>query len=54
MKKAIMAIDPGKKGFIAVLADGEFYFYQMPEHKVLTGELTATGKAKSKTVFNER
>lgn len=49
-----MAIDPGKSGFLAVLADDEFNFYPMPTHKVPTGETLKSGKPKMKTEFNER
>lgn len=53
-KIAYIGIDPGKTGFITLLMDNEFTFYQMPYHKVDTGELSKkTGKPVMKSEFNE-
>lgn len=51
--KAYFGIDPGKSGFITAFDGKGFKFYQMPTHKVDTGELLKSGKPKMKEVFNE-
>ena len=51
-KIAYIGVDPGKQGFITLMKDGEFTFYPMPYHKIDTGEVTKTGKAKTKSVFH--
>lgn len=51
--KAYFGIDPGKSGFITAFDGNGFKFYQMPTHKVDTGELLKSGKPKMKEVFNE-
>lgn len=53
MDKIYIGIDPGKKGFISLLKNGEDYFFPMPTHKVETGEFTKKGKPKMKEVFHE-
>lgn len=60
MNKVIyIGVDPGKKGFITLMNEATalsnkiFTFIPMPECKVLTGEVSKTGKPKTKTVFYE-
>lgn len=55
MEKVYFGIDPGKDGYITAFDDStkEFSFFCMPTHKVETGELLKSGKAKTKTEFNE-
>ena len=52
-KKVYFGVDPGKDGFITAFDGKEFYFWEMPTHKVETGEFTKTGKPKTKTQFHE-
>ena len=52
MNKTILCgMDPGKEGFISAF-DGENYtFYEMPTHKIETGDLLKSGKPQTKTQF---
>lgn len=53
MKKAILAIDPGKAGFICLYINKKYFFYPMPYHKVDSGEKLKNGKPKMKLEFYE-
>ena len=54
MKKVYFGIDPGKDGFITAFDGKCFKFYEMPTHKVETGEKLKSGKPKTKTAFDEK
>ena len=53
MKKVLMAIDPGKEGFLTLFSENQFYFYPMPEKKVESGKFNKNGSPKMETVFDE-
>lgn len=52
IKRAYVAIDPGKNGFCTIFKDGEFSFYEMPTKKVPNGKFTTKGKEKFDTVYD--
>lgn len=54
-KELYIGIDPGKGGFICIYNPiiGEHTFYEMPYHKVETGELLKSGKPQMKSEFHE-
>ncbi|AGH56749.1 hypothetical protein Phi19:2_gp059 [Cellulophaga phage phi19:2] len=52
-KVAYVGLDPGKSGFITVIKDKDFLFYEMPSHKVETGKLLKSGKPQTKLEFHE-
>lgn len=54
-KEIFIGIDPGKGGFICIYNPiiGEHTFYQMPYHKVETGEFLKNGKPQMKAEFHE-
>ena len=45
-------MDVGKEGYITAWDGKEFTFYEMPTHKVDTGEVLKSGKPKMKTEFH--
>jgi hypothetical protein len=54
MKETVyFGMDPGKDGFITAFTEKRgFKFYEMPTHRVETGELTKSGKPQMKTQFH--
>lgn len=54
MKEIFIGIDPGKSGFICIYNPllKKHTFYEMPYHKVETGEFLKSGKPKMKSEFN--
>tara|TARA_R110002050_G_scaffold272219_1_gene415987 strand:+ start:2020 stop:2589 length:570 start_codon:yes stop_codon:yes gene_type:complete len=52
MKTVYFGMDPGKDGFITAFDGKDFTFYEMPTHKVETGELLKSGKPQMKTQFH--
>jgi len=48
---AYVGVDPGKSGVITIMKDKEFFFFEMPTHKVETGKFTKTKKPVLKDEF---